>query len=320
MLPFIRITELHIEGIFSKELYFKMRSVLEMEDKVVKIYKEFTFFKWKVALVMICFIIILSLGVSIFLGPPFLHRETIDFIYVWQPGWLIEREYLIYVIIIISAIIASLVETWNIQGTIASVRNVLYKECDADLFLEIADCGLKYVTNQSEHKNRNIKNKYKLAYMYFERFYVEALNAKGRYIDALEYLENDWRSKRNTLIYQLLIQNVKLNIAWEQEDKKAYNEVFNVAMQRIKKSEVMIAQRLILEENYYGAIKMLEAMKPRVCYEKVIQYWGFTRCYIKLGNYEKAKVYIDFILEHGKSTIMKEKALEMMNRLIDKCI
>ena len=149
-----------------------------MEDKVAKIYKEFTFSKWKTLLVMISFIIILSLGVSIFLGSPFLHKETIDFIYVWQPGWLIEKKYLIYVIILISAIIASLVETWNIQRTIASVRNVLYKECDADLFLEIADCGLKYVTNQSEHKNE--KNKYKLAYTYFERFYVEALNARGR--------------------------------------------------------------------------------------------------------------------------------------------
>lgn len=287
-----------------------------MEDKVVKIYKEFTFFKWKVALVMICFIIILSLGVSIFLGPPFLHRETIDFIYVWQPGWFIEREYLIYVIIIISAIIASLVETWNIQRTISSVRNILYKECDADLFLEVSAYGLEYTIKQPDYRNGEIKNKYKLTYMYFERFYVEALNSKGRYDDALEYLEQDWKSNQNALIYQLLIQNVKLNIAWEQEDKKAYNEVFNVAMQRIKKSEVMIAQRLILEEDYHGAIEMLEGMKPRVCYEKVIQYWGFAKCYIKLGNYKKAKMYIDFILKNGNSTILKEKALEMMNKLI----
>ena len=291
-----------------------------MEDKVAKIYKEFTFSKWKTLLVMISFIIILSLSVSIVLGSPFLHKETIDFIYVWQPGWLIEREYLIYVIIIISAIIASLVETWNIQGTIASVRNVLYKECDADLFLEIADCGLKYVTNQSEHKNEKNKNKYKLAYTYFERFYVEALNARGTYIDALEYLEQDWKSNRNTLIYWLLIESTKLNIAYEQGDKKVYNEVFNASAQRIKKSKIMIVQRLILEEDYHGAIEMLEGMKPRVCYEKVIQYLGFAKCYIKLGNYEKAKKYIDFILEHGKSTTMKEKALEMMNRLIDNCI
>ena len=89
-----------------------------MEDKVAKIYKEFTFSKWKTLLVMISFIIILSLGMSIFLGSPFLHKETIDFIYGWQPGWLIEKEYLIYVIILISAIIASLVETWNIRNLI----------------------------------------------------------------------------------------------------------------------------------------------------------------------------------------------------------
>ena len=262
--------------------------------------------------------IILSLGVSIFLGSPFLHKETIDFIYVWQSGWLTEKEYLIYVITIISAIIASVVETWNIQRTIASVRNILYKECDADRFLEIANCGLKYTEEQPDHTKRN--NKYKLAYMYFERFYIEALNAKGRYADALEYIEQDWKSNRNTPIYQLLLQSTKLNIAYERGDKKVYNEVFNASAQRIKKSKFIIAQRLILEENYYGAIEMLEGMKPRVCYEKVSQYFGFAKCYIKLGNYEKAKVYIDFILEHGKSTIMKEKALEMMNRLIDNCI
>ena len=155
--------------------------------------------------------------------------------------------------------------------------------------------------------------------MYFERFYVEALNSKGRYDDALEYLEQDWKSNRNTPIYQLLLQSTKLNIAYEQGDK-VYDEVFNASAQRIKKSKVIIAQRLILEEDYHGAIGVLESMKPRVCYEKVSQYWGFAKCYIKLGNYEKAKVYIDFILEHGKSTIMKEKALEMMNRLIDNCI
>ena len=288
-----------------------------MEDKVAKIYKEFTFSKWKTLLVMISFIIILSLSVSIFLGSPFLHKETMDFIYVWQPGWLIEKEYLIYVIILISAIIASLVETWNIQRTIVSVRNVLYKECDADLFLEIADCGLKCVTNQSEHKNEKNKNKYKLAYTYFERFYVEALNAKGRYADALEYLENYWGSKRNTTIYRLLIQNTKLNMTCEQEDKKAYDEVFNVAMPRIKKSKVIIAQKLILEEDYHGAIEILEAMKPRVCYEKVSQYWGFAKCYIKLGNYEKAKVYIDFILEYGNSCVAKEKAKILVQEIIN---
>ncbi len=297
-----------------------MRRVPGMEDRVVRVYKELTFFQWKTVLVMISFIIILSLGVSIFLGPPFLHRETIDFIYVWQLGWFIEKENLIYVIIIISAIIALLVETWNIQRTIASVRNILYKECDADLFLEITDYGLKYVVKQSDYRNGEIKNKYRLAYMYFERFYVEALNAKGRYVDALKYLEQEWKSNRNTLIYRLLLQNMKLNIACEQEDKKAYNEVFKEAVQKIKKSKVMVAQRLILEENYHEAIEMLEGMKPKVCYEKVVQYWGFTKCYIKLGNYEKAKMYIDFILKNGNRTIMKEKALEMMNKLSDNYI
>ena len=287
-----------------------------MEDKVAKIYKEFTFLKRKAALIMICFIIILSLGVSIFLGSPFLHKEIIDFIYVWQPGWLIEKEYLIYVIVIISAIVASLMETWNIQRTIVSVRNVLYKECDADLFLKISVYGLKYAADQSDYKNGTIKKKYKSAYMYFERFYVEALNAKGRYADALEYIEQDWKSNCNTPIHQLLLQSTKLKIAYEQGDKKVYNDVFNASAQRIKKSKFIIAQRLILEEDYYGAIEMLEAMKPRVCYEKVSQYFGFAKCYIKLGNYEKAKVYIGFILEHVKSTIMKEKALEMMNKLI----
>ena len=295
-------------------------SVQGMEDKVAKIYKEFTFLKWKAALIMICFIIILSLGISIFLGSPFLYKETIDFIYVWQLGWLTDKEYIIYVIIIIRAIIALVEGTWNIQKSIVSVRNILYKECDADLFLEIADYGVKYAANQSEHKNRNIKNKYKLAYMYFERFYVEALNAKGRYVDALEYLEQDWKSNRNTLIYWLLIPSTKLNIDYEQGDKNAYNEVFNASVRTIKKSKIMIAQRLILEEDYYGAIEMLEDMKPRVCYEKVSQYWGFAKCYIKLENFEKAKVYIDFILEYGKSTIMREKALEVMNGVINNCI
>ena len=287
-----------------------------MEDKAAKIYKEFIFLIWKVVFEMIGFIIILSLGVSMFLGSPFLHKEIIDFIYVWQPGWLTDKEYLIYVIIIISAIIASVEGTWNIQRSIVSVRNILYKECDADLLLEISVYGLKYAANQSDYKKEKIKNKYKLAYMYFERFYVEALNAKGRYADALEYMEQDWKSNRNTPIYQLLIQSTKLNIAYEQGDKKAYNEVFNAAAQRIKKSKLIVVQRLILEEDYHGAIEILEGMKPRVCYEKISQYWGFAKCYIKLGNFEKAKECIEFILSYGKNIIMREKALEMMNGLI----
>lgn len=73
-------------------------------------------------------------------------------------------------------------------------------------------------------------------------------------------------------------------------------------------------------KNLHFSNGKLHCMKPRVCYEKVIQYWGFAKCYIKLGNYKKAKMYIDFILKNGNSTIMKEKALEMMNKLIDNCI
>ena len=286
-----------------------------MEDKVANVYKEYKYLTWKIVLIMICLIIIMSMGVSIFLGSPFLHKETIDFIYVWQSGWLTEKEYLIYLITIISAIIASVVETWNIQRIIASVRNVLYKECNADRFLEIANCGLKYTEEQPDHTKK--KNKYKLAYMYFERFYVEALNAKGRYADALEYIEQDWKSNRNTPIYQLLLQSTKLNIAYEQGNK-VYNEVFNASAQRIKNSKVIIAQRLILEEDYYGAIEMLESIKPRVCYEKVGQYLGFAKCHIKLGNDEKAKACIDFILEHGNTSVAKEKAKILAQEIINR--
>lgn len=51
-----------------------------MEDKVANVYKEYKYLTWKIVLIMICLIIIMSMGVSIFLGSPFLHKETIDFI------------------------------------------------------------------------------------------------------------------------------------------------------------------------------------------------------------------------------------------------
>ncbi len=288
-----------------------------MDKKIEKVYKEFRFLLGKMTIAMVCSIIILSLCVSVFLGSPFPYKEEFASFTLWQNGWLVDQEYIIYVIIVISAIAALVWEIGKVKRVIKSFTDILYKKCDAEALLEISKHALSYVPNQLYKNSRKADRKRKAVIIYFERFYIEALNAKGRYAESLEYLEQHWESNRNAKVYVLLWQNVKLNLACEQENKEAYQKIFQTVVRAIKQNKLMVAQKLYMEENYKGAIELLESMKVRVCYEKVCQSYKLAECYMKQRKHDEAKECIKFVLEYGNTSVMKEKALAIAEQIED---
>lgn len=286
-----------------------------MDKKIEKVYKEFRFLPGKMTIAMVCSIIILSLCVSVFLGSPFPYKEEIAFFTLWQNGWLVDKEYIIYIIIVISAIAALVWEIWRVKRVITQFTDILYKKCDAEALLEISKYGISYVPNRLYKNAGKADRKRKTVIIYFERFYVEALNAKGRYAESLEYLEQHWESNRNAKVYVLLWQNVKLNLACEQGNKEEYQKIFMSAVPAIKQNKLMAAQKLYMEENYKGAIELLENMKVQVCYEKVCQSYKLAECYMKQKKYDEAKECIKFVQEYGNTSVMKEKALAMEEQM-----
>lgn len=147
-------------------------------------------------------IIVLMMLTSVLLGPPFSRTVTTAGFTYRVDGWFWEKNWLMYLIILVSGLLAV------IRGGAAGVknfkalRNILYMDCDAERLLCIADEGTRYVPYDVYRNQKQARKVAGRQRRYFEQLYVEALLACGQVGVADLYMKNGWKSKRNTLIYR----------------------------------------------------------------------------------------------------------------------
>lgn len=282
-----------------------------MEDNIRRIYKKPMFIWWRIDCITLGFIILLSSIASIFLGTPFSRKVEVLFIEVWEDGWIWNEPYLPYCIGIISLVLSGRIRKWQWEKVWGPIRNILYQKCDADLFLQYSLSGIEYTPNSRE-KKFDKKWEYKIKLMYFEIFYVKALNAKGKYEDSLKYLERHWKSYKKKKILRHLLEETKLKISYEEKDQISYDKIYRGSVRTIKKNKVLAAKGLILQKKYNEAIEVLERITPRFCYEKIEIFYYIAYCYGQLNNEKKVQEYIGIVIENGNNTMIKEKALELL--------
>lgn len=255
-------------------------------------------------------IIVLMMLTSVLLGPPFSRTVTIVGFTYRVDGWFWEKNWLMYLIILVSGLLAV------IRGGAAGVknfkalRNILYMDCDAKRLLRIADEGTRYVPYDIYKNQKQARNVARRQRRFFEQLYVEALLACGQVDVADLYMKNGWRSKRNALIYRQLSLNIQAHYAYQDKDAVRYRSIVEQGGRLLKRSTALWARLDWLEGRQEQAVERLKTTQPRVPYEQVM-FAGLLSAYLReIGQVEEAREYADYVIEHGGTLALRETVME----------
>ena len=258
-------------------------------------------------------IIVLMMLTSVLLGPPFSRTVTTAGFTYRVDGWFWEKNWLMYLIILVSGLLAV------IRGGAAGVknfkalRNILYMDCDAKRLLRIADEGTRYVPYdiyKNQKQARNVARRQRRQRRFFEQLYVEALLACGQVDVADLYMKNGWRSKRNALIYRQLSLNIQAHYAYQDKDAVRYRSIVEQGGRLLKRSTALWARLDWLEGRQEQAVERLKTTQPRVPYEQVM-FAGLLSAYLReIGQVEEAREYADYVIEHGGTLALRETVME----------
>lgn len=255
-------------------------------------------------------IIVLMMLTSVLLGPPFSRTVTTAGFTYRVDGWFWEKNWLMYLIILVSGLLAV------IRGGAAGVknfkalRNILYMDCDAKRLLRIADEGTRYVPYDVYKNQKQARNVAGRQRRFFEQLYVEALLACGQVDVADLYMKNGWRSKRNALIYRQLSLNIQAHYAYQDKDAVRYRSIVEQGGRLLKRSTALWARLDWLEGRQEQAVKRLQTARPRVPYEQVM-FAGMLSTYLReIGQVEEAREYADYVIEHGGTLALRETVME----------
>ena len=255
-------------------------------------------------------IIVLMMLTSVLLGPPFSRTVTTAGFTYRVDGWFWEKNWLMYLIILVSGLLAV------IRGGAAGVknfkalRNILYMDCDAKRLLRIADEGTRYVPYDVYKNQKQARNVAGRQRRFFEQLYVEALLACGQVDVADLYMKNGWRSKRNALIYRQLSLNIQAHYAYQDKDAVRYRSIVEQGGRLLKRSTALWARLDWLEGRQEQAVERLKTTQPRVPYEQVM-FAGLLSTYLReIGRVEEAREYADYVIEHGGTLALRETVME----------
>ena len=255
-------------------------------------------------------IIVLMMLTSVLLGPPFSRTVTTAGFTYRVDGWFWEKNWLMYLIILVSGLLAV------IRGGAAGVknfkalRNILYMDCDAKRLLRIADEGTRYVPYDVYKNQKQARNVARRQRRFFEQLYVEALLACGQVDVADLYMKNGWRSKRNALIYRQLSLNIQAHYAYQDKDAVRYRSIVEQGGRLLKRSTALWARLDWLEGRQEQAVERLKTTQPRVPYEQVM-FAGLLSAYLReIGQVEEAREYADYVIEHGGTLALRETVME----------
>ena len=255
-------------------------------------------------------IIVLMMLTSVLLGPPFSRTVTTAGFTYRVDGWFWEKNWLMYLIILVSGLLAV------IRGGAAGVknfkalRNILYMDCDAKRLLRIADEGTRYVPYDVYKNQKQARNVAGRQRRFFEQLYVEALLACGQVDVADLYMKNGWRSKRNALIYRQLSLNIQAHYAYQDKDAVRYRSIVEQGGRLLRRSTALWARLDWLEGRQEQAVERLKTTQPRVPYEQVM-FAGLLSAYLReIGQVEEAREYADYVIEHGGTLALRETVME----------
>lgn len=227
--------------------------------------------------------------------------------------WEIKSDAWIYAIfyVFFTVLAVCFVESAS-DKLMKSAAKALYKSCDPTVLLNETEHQLKYVkkgiTNQLILLNHTV-----------------ALGYMGEYSKAFEILSNFDADKYKFISpYRAYIKMIHSNNMADTcdelgdfESASAWHEktlIFAKKLGMSNSNEMILANasEALRKKEYGDVLKKLEGFKEKNMLEKICASMAYAKAYIGLGETEKAKEKLSFIIENGNKLYTVEQAKKML--------
>lgn len=249
--------------------------------------------------------------ISLFLGNPLPHRETILFFSVWDSGWIYTcMTTCPYMLVPFCAAGLALSLLWLCIPLIRDMikfHGVLLKRCDAQGFLELMEYGVSY------GRDLKFKGYQSSVFLLLQQRLAPAMIASGKLEECHRFLSEEWIGKKKSSIYKYAVMNLELVEAYCRSDIDGFHELLQKADAGLKKQKLFFAEQMFLEQKYEQALVFLKTYKTRYAYYEVMRQYLMGKCYDKAGNRNMAEACMRYVAAYGNTLPCREGAQEWLS-------
>ena len=284
------------------------------EDQIQRAYDRQKKGRTKGFLVLLVVYILMIGIVSLFLGNPIPHKETLLFFSIWDYGWIYTYPYLVVLCGVVGLAFSLIWIYYIILRDLIKIDEIVLQQCDVEMYLETMKYGVAY------GKKLKFKGFQKSLFMLLQQRLSTALISNAKLEECRQFLTEEWIGKKNSSLYKLAIMNLDLVEAYYHLDTDKFNSLFQKAAPAFKKHKLFVAEQMFLEQKYEQTAAFLGTYKGKNPYNEVQRQYLLGKCFDKTGNKQMAEECMRYVSTHGNTMPCKKKAQEWILSNIPKRI
>lgn len=254
-------------------------------------------------LFLVIYVLLIGM-ISLFLGNPLPHKETVVFFSIWDYGWIYTYPYLIVLCGVIGFILSLAGVCSVILRDLAKIDEIILQQCDVEMYLKTMKYGVSY------GKKLKFKGFQKSLFLMIQQRLATALIANEKLQECRRFLTEEWTGKKSSRLYKLAIMNLDLVEAYYHLDTDKFNSLFQKAAPAFKKHKLFVAEQMFLEQKYEQTAAFLGTYEAKNPYNEVQRQYLLGECFDKIGNKQMAEECMRYVSTHGNTMPCKKKAQE----------
>ena len=264
-------------------------------------------------LFLVIYVLLIGM-ISLFLGNPLPHKETVVFFSIWDYGWIYTYPYLIVLCGVIGFILSLAGVCSVILRDLAKIDEIILQQCDVEMYLKTMKYGVSY------GKKLKFKGFQKSLFLMIQQRLATALIANEKLQECRRFLTEEWTGKKSSRLYKLAIMNLDLVEAYYHLDIDKFNGLFQNAAPAFKKHKLFVAEQMFLEQKYEQTAAFLGTYEAKNPYNEVQRQYLLGKCFDKTGNKQMTEKCMRYVAAHGNTMPCQKKAQEWILSNIPKRI
>lgn len=115
-----------------------------LEEEIQHAYDRQKYGRTKGFLIFLVIYILMIGIVSLFLGNPLPHKETLLFFSIWDYGWIYTYPYLVVLCGVIGLVLSLIWVCYIFLRDLAQIDKLILQQCDVELYLKTMKYGVSY--------------------------------------------------------------------------------------------------------------------------------------------------------------------------------
>lgn len=276
----------------------------KLEEQIQHAYDRQKYGKIKGFFLFLAIYVLLIGMISLFLGNPLPHKETVVFFSIWDYGWICTYPYLVVLCGVIGLVLSLIWVYYIFLRDLVQIDKLVLQQCDVEMYLETMKYGVSY------GKKLKFKGFQKSLFLMLRQRLATALIANEKLQECRRFLTEEWTGKKSSRLYKLAIMNLDLVEAYYYLDTDKFNGLFQNAAPAFKKHKLFVAEQMFLEQKYEQAAAFLGTYKAKNPYNEVQRQYLLGKCFDKTGNKQMAEECMRYVAAHGNTMPCQKKAQE----------